>query len=143
MLAGEALDAREAGLLDDLAASHSHVDQMLDAAARDAAALRGRLRPVLAVFLFEHAGWTEHAIRHRDHEVAGLARQVAIDQREPPDLGAVGLARDAQRELRLPGGAPCGRKNIRMSADVDPDRTEARFRPRCLAPTRIEFEIAG
>src|SRR5262245_63169584 len=65
VLAGRSLDAREAVFLHDPSPADTHVQQMLDAAAGEAMALRGRLRPVLAVVLLENARGTEYPVRER------------------------------------------------------------------------------
>src|ERR1700683_1689093 len=115
VLAGQTLDARQPALLDDPALAETHRKLMLDPPARDAARLHCRLRPVLAVVLLEYATRSEHAARERHDKVTRLARQVAIDQGEPPDLGMAGIARYSQRQLSGYRGHPRCRKDIRMS----------------------------
>src|SRR5215469_1496722 len=143
VLAREAFDSREPAFLDDLATAETHVEQMLHAPACDATCLRCSLRPVLAVVLFEDSRRTEDAAGRRDHEIACLARQVAIDEGEPPDLRVSRVARDAQRELRKRGCRPSGGKDVRMPTHLTADRTKRRFGARRLAPGRVELEKAG
>src|SRR5271165_4739406 len=108
VLAGQALDARQPAFLDDPALAETHRELLLDPPTRDAARLHCRLRPVLAVVLLEYATRPEHAARERHDKVTRLARQVAIDQSEPPDLGMAGIARDSQRQLSGYRGHPRG-----------------------------------
>src|SRR5262249_57049551 len=67
VLAGRSLDAREAVFLHDPSPADTHVQEMLDAAAGEATALRGRLGPVLAVILLQDACRTEYPVRERHH----------------------------------------------------------------------------
>src|SRR5271154_388148 len=124
VLAGQTLDARKPAFLDNPALAETHGELLLHPPASDAARLRRRLRPVLAVVLLEYAARPEHAARDRHHEVARLARQVAIDQGEPPDLGVAGIARDSQRELSGYRGHPRRRKDVRMSRNFCADRPQ-------------------
>src|SRR5271156_4312141 len=124
VLAGQALDARKPALFDNPALAKTHRELMLDPPARDAARLHCRLRPVLAVVLLEYATRPEHAARDRHDEVARLARNVAIDQGEPPDLGVTGIARDSQRQLSGYRGHPRRRKDVRMSRNCCADRPQ-------------------
>src|SRR5271156_798960 len=124
VLTGQTLDARQPALLDDLALAETHGQLMLDPPARDAARLHCRLRPVLAVVLLEYAARPEHAARDRHDEVARLARNVAIDQGEPPDLSVTGIARDSQRQLSRYRGHPRRWKDVRMSRNFRTDRSQ-------------------
>src|SRR5208283_3224882 len=124
VLAGQTLDARQPAFLDNPALAETHRELLLHPPARDATRLRCRLRPVLAVVLLEYAARPEHAARKRHDKVMRLARQVAIDQREPPDLGVTGIARDSQRQLSGYRGHPRRRKDIRMSRNCCADRPQ-------------------
>src|SRR5262245_13298239 len=61
VLAGHALDAREAVFFHDSSPADTHVQQMLDPAAGEAMALRRRLGPVLAIILLQDTRGTEYA----------------------------------------------------------------------------------
>ena len=63
-------------------------DYEIDLNAKNAAAFGKQLTPYL-----EHARRAENAACGADDEIACLARQVAIDQGEPPDLGLSRAAR--------------------------------------------------
>src|ERR1700689_4072999 len=114
VLAGQTLDARQPAFLDDPALAETHRELLFHPPARDAARLHCRLRPVLPVVLLEYATRPEHAARDRHYEVARLARNVAIDQGEPPDLGVTGIARNSQRQLSGNRGHPRRWKDVRM-----------------------------
>src|ERR1700735_1125227 len=124
VLAGQPFDARKPALLDNPALAETHGELLLHPPARDAARLRRRLRPVLAVVLLEYAARPEHAARERHDEIARLARNVAIEQGEPPDLGMAGIARDSQRQLSGYRGHPRRRKDVRMSRNFCADGTQ-------------------
>src|SRR5581483_3304717 len=106
------------------------------------AGLSRSLRPVLAIILFEQPRRTENPIRHHDREIPRLPRQIAIDQREPPDFRMPRIPRNSQRDLRNPGGRPGRRKDVRMPGHLDSHRAQSFLRPRRLTPLRHEIEIA-
>src|SRR5580704_16007920 len=121
VLAGQTFDARQPALFDNFALAETHSELLLHPPARDAARLHCRLRPVLAVVLLEYATRPEDAARERHDEIARLARQVSIDQGEPPDLGMAGIARDSQRQLSGYRGHPRRRKDVWMSRNFCAD----------------------
>src|SRR5215469_15622469 len=143
VLARKTFDPRIAAFLDNRSASKAHLEQMIHPPARDAARLCGRLRPVLAIVLFEYPRGTENATCHRDHEIARLALHVAINQRKPPDLGVTRVTRYSQRDLRECAGRPGSGKNVWMSRDPAAHWAQRRFGLRTVTPLGRKFEIAG
>src|SRR5580704_8615460 len=124
VLAGQTFDARQPALFDNFALAETHGELLLHPPARYAARLHCRLRPVLAVVLLEYATRPEHAARERHDKVTRLARQVAIDQGEPPDFGVTGIARYSQRQLSGNRGHPRRWKDVRMSRNCCTDRPQ-------------------
>src|SRR5262249_23251146 len=142
VLAGRSLDAREAVFLHDPSPADTHVQQMLDAAAGEAMALRGRLGPVLAVILLQDARGTEYPVRERHHPPPQLGWHLAVHEREPPDLRMRGIEGDPERQLDGRYRHPRRREDARVTGHLDADRTQRGLRVLGEAPRAVELDVS-